>query len=151
MGTVNRSAKTNERTVGLLALLVAGGTMAIDHLVGTEGGPDDGFPVDPAMFAIALVCSLAAAALLFGWLVPRQRRNGPERAARSGLACSILSVVPGIAFVWLGIPFVIAGAGVALGLAGRNGRRRGEATVAIVVGALVLALGTVAYLVAVLR
>ena len=133
--------------VCLVALVVAVGAMAIDHLVGTERSDDDVL-VDPAMFAISVVVSLAVATLLFGWLVPRERRRGPERAARSGLACSIASVLFGIAFLWVGFPFVVAGAGVALGLEGRRGRRRGEAAAAVVIGGLLLVLGAAGYVVA---
>ena len=132
--------------MALAAVVVA---MAVDHLVGTDGADDDGgFPVDPWMFAIAVLVSLAAAALLFGWIVPRARAAGPERAARTGLVLGILGVLPGIAFLWIGFPLVVAGAGVDLGLDGRRGRRRAEATVAVVLGALLLAGGVVAYLVA---
>lgn len=136
--------------VGIVALVVAVGAMAIDHLVGTERADDDGL-VDPTMFAISVSLSLAIAALLFGWLVPRETRKGPERAARSGLVCSVASVVPGIAFIWVGFPFVVAGAGLALGLHGRRGRRRIEAAAAVGIGALVLVLGAAAYVVAVVR
>lgn len=135
------------RLVALIALLVVVGTMAVDHLLGTDRSNDEGL-VDPPMFVISVALSLALAVALFGWLVPRQLRRGAERAARSGLVCSVLSVVPGIAFVWIGVPFVVAGAGVALGLEGRRGTRRLEATVAVVIGALALALGAVAYAVA---
>ncbi len=140
---------SNVPLVGLVAILVAVGAMAVDHLIGTERTDDDGL-VDPTMFAISLVLSLSVAAVLFGWLVPRERRNGPERAARSGLVCSIASVIPGLAFVWVGFPFVVAGAGLALGLEGRGGTRRTEAGAAVVIGALVLVLGFVAYVVAAL-
>ena len=138
---------TRVALVGLVALVVAVGTMAVDHLLGTQRADDDGL-VDPTMFVISVVLSLAVAAVLFGWLVPRERRHGPERSARSGLVCSIASIVPGIAFVWVGFPFVVAGAGVALGLEGRRGTRRVEAGAAVVIGGLALVLGTVAYAVA---
>ena len=136
--------------VGIVALVVAVGAMAIDHLVGTERADDDGL-VDPTMFAISAVLSLAFAAVLFGWLVPSELGKGPERAARSGFVCSVASVVPGIAFIWVGFPFVVAGAGLALGLDGRRGRRRIEAAAAVGIGALVLVLGAAAYVVAVIR
>ena len=121
--------------------------MAIDHLLGTERTDGDGL-VDPAMFVISVGLSLAVAAVLFGWLVPRERSKGPERSARSGLVCSIASVVPGVAFVWVGFPFVVAGAGLALGFEGRRGARRVEAGAAVAIGGLALVVGTVAYAVA---
>ena len=137
----------NTRSVTLVALLVVVGTMSIDHLLGTDRSDGDGL-VDPWMFVVSLAVSLSLAALLFGWLVPRERARGPEREARSGLVCSISSVVQGVALLWLGVPFVAAGAGVALGLEGRRGARQVEATAAVVIGALVLVLGSVAYAVA---
>jgi len=146
---VSTRRDTPAALVGFVALAVAVGTMAVDHLLGTERSDDDGL-VDPTMFVISVVLSLAVAVVLFGWLVPRERRKGPERSARSGLVCSIASVVPGIALVWVGFPFVVAGAGLALGLEGRRGARPVEAGAAVVVGGLVLAVGTVAYAVAVI-
>ena len=143
--------ETNVSLVGLVAVLVAVGAMAIDHLVGTSRSDEDGGLADPGTFAISVVLSLAAAAVLFGWFVPRERYRGPERAARSGLVCSVLSVVPGVALIWLGIPFIVAGAGLALGLEGRFGTRRVEGSVAVTIGALALVLGAVAYLIAAVR
>jgi hypothetical protein len=134
---------------GLVALAVAGCAMAIDHLVGTDRGEgDEGFPVDPAMFAISVALSVAVFALLFAWVVPRARAAGPERTARVGLVLSALSVIPGIALLWVGIPFVLAGAGVSLGSEGRAGGRRVEAIAAVVLGAVVQIAGLVAYLLA---
>jgi hypothetical protein len=66
----DRADERNERVVGLVALLVAAAAMALDHLVGTDRGDGDGGLVDPPMFAISMVLSVAAAVLLFGWLVP---------------------------------------------------------------------------------
>jgi hypothetical protein len=135
------------RLVGLVALVVAVAAMAIDHLVGTDRTDDEGL-VDPAMFAISVGLSLAVAAFLFGWLVPRETSRGPERAARSGLVCSVASVIPGIAFLWVGFPFVVAGAGLALGLEGRGSGRHFESRAAMAIGGLVLVLGAAGYVVA---
>jgi hypothetical protein len=152
MRTLQVSARreSNLVLVGVVALLVAVGAMAIDHVVGTDRADDQGL-VDPAMFAISVGLSLAVAALRFGWLVPRETSRGPERAARSGLVCSVVSVIPGIAFLWVGFPFVVAGAGLALGLEGRGSRRRFESRAAVVIGGLVLVVGAAAYVVAALR
>ena len=145
------AAATTQRLVGTITLLVTVATMAVDHLLGTDRKEDESGLADPAMFAISIVVSLAAALVLFGWLVPRERRQGPERAARSSLVLSIVSVIPGIALLWVGVPFVVAGAGLALGIDGRRGRRRVEAASAVAVGTLVLAVGSLAYLVAAIR
>ena len=45
----------------------------------------------------------------------------------------MLSFVPGIGFLWLGFPFVIAGAGIALALVGLSGARRRLAIVALAI------------------
>jgi hypothetical protein len=131
--------------VAAVSLLVAVGAMAVDHLLGTDGD-DDGAVADPAMFAIASSLSLAAAAALFLWFVPREQRARPGRAARTGLVCSVLSVVPGVALIWLGIPFVVAGAGVELGLGSRRGSSTTTAVAAVGLGGIVLVLGATVFL-----
>jgi hypothetical protein len=142
--------EANVPSVAFVVLVVAVGAMAVDHLLGTERNDDDGL-VDPAMFGIGVGVSLAVTAVFFGWLVPRELRKGPERAARSGLACSVAGVVPGLALIWVGVPFVLAGAGLVLGLEGRGGTRRTEARAPIAIGALVLGLGALAYTAAAVR
>lgn len=119
--------------------------MGVDHLLGNESADEDAGLVDPAAFAISAGLSVAVAALLFGRVVPRARTRGADRAATVGLACSVLSLLPGIGFLWLGFPFVLAGAGVALGFSGLRGNRRRRALIAVVVGAIVIALGTGLY------
>jgi hypothetical protein len=132
----------------MLATGVALAAMAVDHLVGTEREEGESGLADPVTFAVTAALSLATAALLLGWFVPRERRAGPDRSARSGVACSVLSIVPGVALLWLGFPFVVAGAGVELGLAGRTGARRRLALAATVLGATLVGLGAAVYLVA---
>jgi hypothetical protein len=131
--------------IALLAIFVAIGGMAVDHLLGTEREEGEGGLADPATFAISVLLCLVAAWLCFGWLVPRARRDGTGRAASVALALSLLSVVPGIALLWLGFPLVTAGAGAQLGLESRSGPRRRVALVAVAVGVALIAFGTVAY------
>jgi hypothetical protein len=57
----------------------------------------------------------------------------------------VLAVIPGIALIWLGPPFVLAGAGIALGLLGRGGERGVRAYAAVVIGAAVILLAAAAY------
>jgi hypothetical protein len=126
--------------VAVAALAVA--AMAVDHLLGDDPGLED-----PPAFLIASLLSLMLTGLLFGVLVPRTRAapEAPERAAARGLACSILAVVTLPLALWLGLPFPLAGAGVALGLLGRTGRRRRLAIASVAVGTAVLVLATGAY------
>jgi hypothetical protein len=124
--------------------------MAIDHLIGTEGDDDGETVADPVTFAISVALSAAAAVFVFRWLVPRATAMGRSRAATTGLICGVTSLVPGVAFLWLGFPFVTAGAAVALGLEGWRGERRGQAAVGLAAGAAVIGLGTVLYLYALL-
>ena len=125
---------SRETGIGAAAAVYAVAAMAYDHLV----------PGDPGGFVIGSALSVVLAAALFGWLVPRSKSSA-ERAATTGLVCSTLAVIPGLALIWLGFPFVLAGSGIALGLVGRGGERLGRATAAVLIGAGVLVLGAAAY------
>ena len=144
---------SRETWIGVGTLALATAAMAVDHLFGNDPESDDSFPVDPVAFAISVGISALLAAFLFGRVVPRAKARGAEseRTAVHAALCSGLAAVPGLGFLWLGFPLVLAGGGVALGLLGRRSRRRRLATVAIVVGALVVALGAGSYLAGVVR
>jgi hypothetical protein len=145
MSSRPRRPRSTSTSIGVASFALAVLAMAIDHLVGTENGGDDEVLVDPLTFTVSVAVSGAAALVLFGWLIPRATVRGSERAATTGLVCSVSSVIPGVGLLWLGLPFVTAGAGVALGLEGRRGVRRRQAVAAIVVGSTVLCLGTALY------
>jgi hypothetical protein len=115
-------------------------TMAIDHLFGTESEPGDSWPVDASAFVLSMALALALTAVLFRFVVSPAR---PENTTKRAVVCSVLAVVT-VPLLFLAIPFPFAGAGLALGLAGRTR----PATAAAAVGALVLAVGLVAYVVA---
>jgi hypothetical protein len=55
-----------------------------------------------------------------------------------------------VPLLFAAVPFPLAGAAIALGLMGREGSGRGLSTAAVVVGALVLALGLGVYVAAAL-
>ena len=136
---------SRETAIAVAVSALAVGAMAIDHLIGTEEEPGDAAGLaDPAAFVISAALSLALAAFLFGVVVRRARRDDPERAARKAIICAGLAL-PAMALLFLGMPFPLPGAAIALGLLGRKGTRRPIATVAVVIGALALALGTGAY------
>jgi hypothetical protein len=104
--------------------------MAVDHLLGDDPGLED-----PPAFLISAAIILVTAALLFGLVV--QRTRDPCRASFIVAALSVLS----LPLIWLGVPFVVAPAAIALGDRG-EGRL---AIAAIAIGVLVLVLVTGAY------
>jgi hypothetical protein len=137
--TVRRPSSRDTR-IGVVVTALATGAMAIDHLMGDDPGLED-----PVMFAVAAGLSVALGAFLFGRVIPRA--IAAAQTARDGLLCSALAVVPGIGTLWLGLPFVLAGAGVALGLHARRAGSGTRSIAAIGIGALVLVVATGAYLV----
>jgi hypothetical protein len=141
---------SRETAIGVAVSALALGAMAIDHLVGTEDEPgEEAGLADPPAFLISAALSLALAAFLFGVVARRARRDDPERAARKAIICAGLAI-PAMALLFLGLPFPLAGAAIALGLLGLEGSRRRIATAAIAIGALALALATGAYVTALL-
>lgn len=122
---------SRETRIGFIAAALAVVGMFADHLL-DEGG---GLAADPPMFALGSALSLALAAYLFGRYVPRTA--GDPRAALRLAVFTVLSVPT----MWLGLPMVVGGAAVALGLAARDGSGRGRATVAVVIGVLAWLLG----------
>lgn len=123
--------------------------MAVDHLVGTgaTAGEDDAFPVDPIAFVISAAIVVVATAVLFAFVVRPAAGDDPRRAARKAFACSLLALLA-VPVLFLGLPFPLAGAGIALGLRSRAAADERLATVAITIGGVVLALTIVAYTVA---
>ncbi len=90
-------------------------------------------------YAFTLVLSLAVAAILFGWAIPRIERPG-----RAGVIIGALALLSVAAF-WVGLPFVLGPAAIVLGLLGRERpEARGAATIAIVLGVLATAGGVAA-------
>jgi hypothetical protein len=104
--------------------------MAVDHLLGDDPGLED-----PPAFLISAALILVVTTLLFVLVVRRTRE--PHRA---GLIVAVLGVAS-LPLIWLGTPFAIAPAAIALGPRG-DGRR---ASAAVALGAVVLLLVTGAY------
>ena len=119
--------------IGLAVTALAVVAMAFDHLRGDDPGWGD----PPAFFISVAIC-LVVAIGLFGLLIPRLARD-PDRAARWGLGIGVLSVLC-MVLVWLGVPWIVGGSAIALGLIGRAGSRTRVATAAIVLGAITLVL-----------
>jgi alkylation response protein AidB-like acyl-CoA dehydrogenase len=132
---------SRDSAIGIGAAALAVAAMVVDHLLEEDGG----LSADPPGFAIFTAVALIAAAIVFGVVVPRLRAGSPERAAKGAFVCSLLAVVALVLALWLGLPFVLGGGAVALGLFGRDGERRRLATAAIAIGTLVVLLGTAGY------
>jgi hypothetical protein len=138
---MRRSGATTETWIGVVGTAVAVAAMAVDHLLGNDPEADDAFPVDPAAFFVSATISILVAITLFARVVPASR--DPESAANRAILCSLLAVLA-IFVLFLGFPIVLAAAGVALGLRGLDGPRRGRATAAIVIGGAFVALSAIA-------
>jgi hypothetical protein len=134
--------ENTDKRIAAGSVALASAAMAVDHLLGDDPGLED-LP----MFLIASALIVGLAALLFGRVIPAARASAEPvtRAERDGLIASVVAVVPGIATIWLGLPFVLAGAGLALGLAATQERTSWRAVAAIVIGAVVLIGATAAY------
>lgn len=122
-----------QTAIGWLVAVLAVGAMALDHL---SGG-------DTIAFVATSAVALAFAAAIFGYLIPRTKANAASStaAAKRGLVCSLLAVLS-LPTLFVGLPFVLGGGGVALGLLGRNGNSARLATAAVVIGAIVVAFST---------
>ncbi len=113
-------------TLTALALAVANFTGEGDN----GGGPE---------YAVTLGLSVAIAAVLFSWAIPRV-----ANPARAGLVTGVIGVLS-VAAPWTGLPFVLGPAAIVFGLLGRaRAEGRGAATTAVVLGLLATVGGVLA-------
>jgi len=120
---------STETAIGIFAGALAVGAMVVDHLI--HG--------DLAAFVVASAIALTVAAGLFGRVIPRTKASAGAvvLAAKRGILCSGLAVLS-IPTLFVGLPFVLGSAGIALGVLGRGGDRHRLAVAAITLGALVV-------------
>ena len=119
---------------------VIAGIAALLLLIGMPIGwlGDNTSTGDAIGFVVATLVSLALMAGIFLWLLPRERAAG--RATRTSLILAIVGLVLAAVF-WTGLCFGLAAGAIALGLSARAAPQtggQGKATVAIVLGALVM-------------
>jgi uncharacterized membrane protein YidH (DUF202 family) len=126
--------------VGLGATFLAVGLMAWDHLWGNQRDSDDSFPVDAGTFFLSLGLIVATAVLIFGVTVPRSIRNA-DSIHRAAVIHGVIAVVLAIPASWLGLPVVVAGGAIALGVRALDGSHRRIAITAIALGVLVIMFG----------
>ncbi len=130
-------------SIGIASAIGAAALAAYATLGGAEPNPDQ---VRTLPYVIGF--TLVMAGIMFGLVVPWAERRPQalrtNRPAKAGLVTSLLGLLTIVAF-WSGLPVILGGAGVALGMAGQEraaeaGRRR-LALAAIIVGALAVLLG----------
>jgi hypothetical protein len=101
--------------------------------VGTWAGGDEHGAKE---FLVVCAIIAVAAAVVFGWVVPRGLQR--EAAGATALTLSILGLITVFVF-WSGLTPILAGGGALLGWAGRDAARgRGMSRAAIGIGALAL-------------
>ena len=126
----------NRRTETPPVLLPALAAAALAAGLSAWGTYGDHAP-DTGEYLIVLGMIAVAAAVVFGWAVPRALRG--EAPGAAALVLSVLGVLS-IAVFWSGLPPVLATGGIVLGWAGRNApRHAGFARAAVAVGLLALA------------
>jgi hypothetical protein len=90
-----------------------------------------------AEIVITVPVIVAAAALVFGWVVPKALRK--ESVGGTALSLSILAALLLLPAFWAGVPFVLGVAGVIVGNAGRTARTgSGKSIAGLALGALVV-------------
>ena len=132
--------------IGVTSALGAAALAAYAVLGGASRNPDQ-----VRTLPYVVIFALVIAALVFGLVVPwaEKRAEGrrSNRPAMAGLVCGVLGLLTVVAF-WSGLPIILGGAGVALGLAGREraaeAGRGGVAGAAVGIGivAIVLSIGS---------
>lgn len=125
---------TDTRRIGAFAIGLTFVALFIANIVGT--GADENGGVAFLVVTFAVCASIAV--WLFWRRVPRAVESGPAEASKQALIIAVLSAVT-FPFFWSGLPYVLAPAGVALGLASRSRGGGGRATAAVVIGLVALA------------
>ena len=134
---------SRETSIAVAVGAVSVATMAIDHLIGTEAERDESQAAEPIVFLATAALALALTFVLFRFVVTPARRDS-DRAGRTAILYSVFAVAT-VPLLFLAVPFPFAGAAIALGLIGRDGRRSRLASAAVVIGVLVVAVGFGAY------
>lgn len=115
---------------------VAIGSIALATVLSAVGTWAGGNEQGTREFLVVCAVIAVAAAVVYGWVVPRGLQR--EAAGATALTLSTLGLLTVLAF-WSGLPPILAGGGALLGWAGRDAERgRGMCRAAIGIGALAL-------------
>lgn len=136
--TGSLATRTASRSTGAAAFLGIGMAAALAAW-GTFGDS----PYKASDYFIVLGVIGVAAAVVFGWVVPRGLRK--ESAGGTAITLSVLGVLALVVF-WSGLPPVLAAGGIVLGLAGWSARSGAWlCRTAVVVGLFALVADLVVY------
>lgn len=124
---------TDTRRAGLAAIGLTFAALFIANIVGNGADENGG----PGWLALTFAVCTGIAVWLFWGAMPRAVEAGPATASGRALIISVLSAVTFPVF-WSGLPYVLAPAGIALGLAARSRGGGSKATLAVVIGAVAL-------------
>jgi hypothetical protein len=137
--TGSLAARSASRSDAALAAVLAIGMAAVLAAWGTFG--EGAYEASDYLIVLAIIG--VAAAVVFGWVVPRGLRK--ESAGATAITQSVLGVLAIVVF-WSGLPPVLAGGGIVLGLAGWSARSGAWlCRTAVVVGLFALAADLVVY------
>jgi hypothetical protein len=118
-------SRQNILAVGAAAIGLAALALSVANFTGD--GDNGGLGAYVSMLAV----SIAVAAAVFGWAMPRS-----ERPARDGIVVGALGLLA-LPVYWTGIPYVLGPAAIAFGLLGHaRPQNKGAAVAAIVLGVL---------------
>ena len=132
---------TREMRIGITSALGAAVLASYAVLGGPERQPDQ-----VASLPYVIGFTLVIAAVVFGLVVPWAEKRSQElrsnRPAGAGIVSSVLGILTVVVF-WSGLPIILGGAGVALGMAGQERAAQGSnnlarATVIAGIAAVVL-------------
>ena len=122
--------RSTVQIIGVAAAALAAAALAVANFTGSGDNGGTG------AYLGTLVVSIALAAVLFGWAIPRT-----AQPARAGLIVGALGLLA-LPVYWTGLPYVLGPAAIVFGLIGRSREGgKGAATTALVLGALATALG----------
>lgn len=90
---------------------------------------------DPGEYISMIALGLVAAAVVYGWVVPRTLER--DAAPKTAMAMSVIAALATLPAFWTGLPLVLGAAGALVGYAGRSAAKgSGLSIAAMLIGVL---------------